>query len=1162
MKKYPIFNPPAIAFLAVALIILNIAVKAQTAPDIKVDPTFVSQLAGGQARAVALQADGKFIVAGTFTSFASEARIGVVRMNADGTIDRAFTPNANNSVQAVAVQTDGKIVIGGDFTQVGGQPQARLARLNADGALDTTFANPAIDATVYTVAVQADGKIIAGGSFAVAGGQARKEVARFNTNGSLDTALANPALSGVSTVYALAVQADGKILVGGDVFVGTSSSYFGRLNADGTYDTSFPSYVSSRVQAIKIQADGKILVGGSFAFVKLPDGTSINRKSLVRFNSNGTLDLSFNDPTIESSYVYSIALSPDGKIIIGTSVLFSNSIGGQPRNNIARLFSDGSLDTTYNPNINGLIPSSYALALQTDGKLIVGGYFETVGGQRRINLVRLAVDGSPEVFPKDISLDSTVSRIILQPDGKILVSGAFTSAGGRTRKQIVRLNSDSSLDPSFVNSNIVTTYPTLGRIYGIALQTDGKILVGGDITSVNGIARTAVIRLNADGTLDNAFNPNVTNGSSAGDLNTVAVQADGKILIGGHFDKVNGQDRFRLARLNADGSLDASFVFDQISDTSAIVPLANGQVLVGGGGIYRLNANGSTDASFQNSVGSVSTIFFQPNGKILVGGGFYNAGGQPRRSLARLNADGSLDTSFQDPNILGSVYEFALQADGRILIGGDFYQVAGQDRRYMARINGDGTFDPTFTPIFDDGFSGNVYAVKIQTDGKILIGGDFRKVNGLTQPYISRLNGSFTATNPCAPVAVNFGQTVNGNLGAAGCLGVARAPEDLENGAVSNPNKAADRNSAENLVRYADYYSFAATAGQQIAVSMSSGAFDTYLFLLNASGAVIAENDDIDTSNTNSRIPISGFFTIPATGVYTIRATSYAENATGAYTLNLSLNTVVPTARRAFDFDGDGKADVSVFRPSNGAWYLLQSSSGFTGIQFGVAADKIVPADYDGDGKTDVAVYRSGVWYLNRSQLGFTAISFGTADDIPVPADYDGDGKADLAVFRPSNGVWYLLRSQLGFTSVQFGQNGDKPVAGDYDGDGKADLAVYRSGIWYLLRSQLGFTGIGFGTADDKPVPADYDGDGKTDVAVFRPSNGTWYLLQSTAGFTGIAFGAGTDIPVPADYDGDGKTDVAVFRSGIWYLNRSTAGFTGIAFGASDDRPTPAAFVR
>lgn len=265
-----------------------------------------------------------------------------------------------------------------------------------------------------------------------------------------------------------------------------------------------------------------------------------------------------------------------------------------------------------------------------------------------------------------------------------------------------------------------------------------------------------------------------------------------------------------------------------------------------------------------------------------------------------------------------------------------------------------------------------------------------------------------------------------------------------------------------------------------------------------------------------------------------------------------------------FDFDGDGKTDITVYRPSAGSWYRVNSSSNaFEAAQFGISTDTIVPADYDGDGKSDIAVFRGGDWYILRSQLGFTAFHFGAFGDVPRPGDYDGDGKADAAVYRPPTGTWFLNRSSLGFTAVSFGVNTDLPLIADFDGDGKTDISVYRQGVWYYLQSSDGgFRAAQFGIGSDIPAPADFDGDGKTDFVVFRPGDGTWYLSRSQLGFTAAQFGANGDRPVAGDYDGDGKADIAVFRQGVWYISRSSDGQLGVAqFGTSSDQPIPAAFI-
>jgi uncharacterized delta-60 repeat protein len=692
--------------------------------------------------ALAVQPDGKTLVAGGFTSIAGGTHTYLARLRADGTADPGFTNNVlDNGVESVAIQADGGIVIGGAFTQVGAFARNRIARLNADGSVDSTF-DPNANSDVIALAVQSDGKILLGGLFTTLAGGAttRNHIARLNADGSVDITFDPNANSDVST---LAVQSDGKILLGGlfTTLAGgaTPRNYIARLNANGSVDGAFDPNASSTVYALAVQPDGKILLGGSFTTLA---GGATTRNRVARLNADGSVD-TFNPNANDA--VGALAMQPDGKILLGG--LFTTLAGGATtRNRIARLNTDGSVDSTFDPNANSNV---YALAVQPDGKILLGGHFTTLAGgaKTRNYIARLYADGSVD-STFDPNANSQVLALAVQPDGKILLGGAFTTLAGcaTTCNHIARLNADGSVDGTFhPNAN--------GDVHALAVQPDGKILLGGGFMTLAGCATTCnhIARLNADGSVDGTFHPNAN-----GDVYALAVQPDGKILIAGVFTTLAGCATTcnYVARLNANGSVDSTFDPNANSLVLALAVQPDGKILLGGAFttlagcattcnyIARLNANGSVDSTFNpNANGNVTEIAVQPDGKILIAGGFTTlAGGATTRNyIARLNANGSVDSAF-DPNANSFVDALAVQPDGRILLGGSFTTLAGgaTTRNYVARLNANGSVDGTF----NSNPNSYVYALAVQPDGKIVLGGNFTTLAGgaTARNYIARLS--------------------------------------------------------------------------------------------------------------------------------------------------------------------------------------------------------------------------------------------------------------------------------------------------------------------------------------------------------------------------------------------------------------------------------------
>ncbi len=686
-------------------------------------------------RSMVVRPDGKLLIGGGFSIVHGATRGRVALLNRDGSTDYTFLhgfSGANFDVNAIALQSDGKILIGGnsgDFTEVNGVPRRQIVRLNRDGSLDSGFHNgiPETNGHVYSIVIQPDGKILVGCN-TLSGDGSGRNIVRLNSDGTLDSGFQNGLSGTIGPVYCVALQKDGKIIVGGHFFrlAGSGPEHLARLNADGTLDPTFQPQISRQnlsvyIYSLASDSQGRVVIGGHFSQVN-----GLQRNNIARLHADGTVDTNFlRDLSGANSIDHEVALATDDKLIIAGEFTHVNAFSCL---RLARLNTDGSLDVAFHGGFAGADNTVYSVALTGD-RIFVAGDFVTINNAARQSVARLNGNGTlDESFQNEITgANNIVLAAAVQADQKVLTGGWFTRFDGENRNYLARLNPDGTLDNGFLDEANVGIVRSLvvqsdgkilvngivrlhgnggldtgfrpsvwGPILSTVIQNDGKILIGGSFTNVNGVPRGGIARLATDGSLDASFQQGLSGVGPFGIVNAIALKPDGNVLIGGGFRSVNGMGRTNLAQLNVDGTLDETFFANPSGAVNAVLLQTDGKVVIGGGfssKVARLNTDGSMDGSFLNQLlgsGSLLTaLAIQPDGKILAGGLLYmtNASATPLGSVVRFHTNGAPDSAFQTRGG-GQATCLALQDDGRILIGGWFRTVNGAPAAFNARLWG------------------------------------------------------------------------------------------------------------------------------------------------------------------------------------------------------------------------------------------------------------------------------------------------------------------------------------------------------------------------------------------------------------------------------------------------------------------------------------------
>lgn len=635
------------------------------------------------------------------------------------------------------------------------------------GSLDTSFnstdhgyshGDGALGLNDYIAAshVQADNKILIVGSFNNYNAYGRSGLIRLLADGTPDITFNNNAPGVLGSASCLAQQSDGKVIIGGSIisYNWVSQNFITRVKTDGRLDSSFTpgSGTDSWVNSIAIQPDNKIIIAGNFNYYN-----GVPRAKLARLNSDGTLDNSFQIGSGFNGQLYSVMLQPDGKILAAGS--FSD-FNGNARNCIVRLLSNGSIDSSFVSTGYSSSTIFYTAYLQGNGQIVVAGNFSSYNSTTIQDVARINSDGSLDVnFSPGTGTNGIIYSVVVQPDGKPVLAGNFISFNNTICKHIIRLNVDGSIDNSFSVPNGADK-----QIQGITLMPSGDILAGGSFQRIGTKPYYKFCKLHSDGSVDTSFN----RGQGANNaVRKTMVMPDGRMMVVGNFNGYNGWHGRGVTRILSNGNVDTSLhtgygvqgYYNYVTlNTAELQP--DGKVILAGGNfsyfdsnavynLVRILPSGAIDNSFNTLNGvndKISCSALASNGNLILGGLFTMFNTSNRNKIVRLLPNGTLDNTFNPGSGADAeVTAVAVQSDNKIYLSGYFTNFNGQSRNRMLRLLNSGSIDNTFN--IGTGLNSFANKIIVQPDGAILIGGAFTQYNGVSVNRIARILPNGTLDN-------------------------------------------------------------------------------------------------------------------------------------------------------------------------------------------------------------------------------------------------------------------------------------------------------------------------------------------------------------------------------------------------------------------------------